>query len=284
MNNRMNLRLCILCVLFAASALCHADMKITIRTVSTETPARAQVANPLVSIYYRSGSMRRKDHASDDLTPPVLSSLANCAAKTGFLVDMNSHEYRSYSLPKSPTAADLHEYLQNNPSNPYHIALVQVESRTVDTGERKSLLGFEAKHFITTTTRAADDSNAGGEDITDGWYIDHDQPDYNCTPDSVSTEPNYVIPTLLAEPKEFAEFHHTGPLPMGLAVKEKHTVHFNAIKGEKAARSVEIEKTVEELSDSALKISTFELPSGLKENPELFRKGWRESGPTQAKP
>jgi len=280
MNNRPHLRLCVLCALLASPALCQADMKITIRTVYTETPAHAQVAEPLVSIYYRGGGMRRKDHASGDVMPS-LASLANCATKTGFLIDMGSREYRSYNVPKSPTAADLHEYVQKNPDNPYHIAFVQVESRTVDTGERKTFFGLEARHFITTTTRAPAESGAGGEDIIDGWYIDHDQADYNCAPESVRAEPNYVVPTLLAEPTEFPEFHHTGPLPMGLAVKETRTVHFNAVEGGKAARTLIFEKTVEELSDSPLKPSTFELPAGLKENPQLFRNAGRERAPAQ---
>jgi len=245
-------------------------MKITIRMVYTEAPARPNVENPMSHrvVYYKSGKMRRKDNASGSESPS-LSSIANCETKSGLLIDMNAREYRSYKVPKFQTEADLREYLQKNPDNPYHIALVPVESRTADTGERKKFFGFEAKHLI-TTNRAASGNSSDGEEIIDGWYIDHDEADNNCAPDSARAELSHVIPTLLRGPMEIPEFHHTGPLPTGLVVKETHTVHFTA-KGGAAARVITAEDSVEELSDSPLMPSVFELPAGMKENPQLWK-------------
>ena len=193
---------------------------------------------------------------------------------------MSSHEYRSYTVPKPQSAEEVREYLRKNPDNPRHIVFVPVESHTVDTGERKTFFGFEAKHLITTTSRGAG-GGPGGEEIIDGWYIDHERADHNCAPEAVRTEPSFVLPTLLLEPAtEFPEFHHTGPLPVGLAVQEKRTEHLASKHGEEA-KTLMLEETVEELSDAPLDPSIFKLPAGMKENPNLLRDGGKASAPTQ---
>jgi len=269
-----NLRLGVFCVLLASAALCHADTKITVRMVYKDSSKEGS-PNAVRTVYYRSGAMRRKEVANS----PLLPSIANCATGTGFFIDMSSGQYRSYKVAKFRTAEDIREYLKTSPDNPYHIVFVQVESKTVDTGERKTFFGFEAKHLITTTKRAAASGGTGGEEIIDGWYIDHDRADNNCAPESVRAEPFFVVPTLLLDPgTEYPEYHHTGPLPVGLAVKEIRTEHLAARNGE-AARTLTMEETVEELSDSPLTPAMFDLPAGLKENPQLFRNGGRVPAP-----
>jgi hypothetical protein len=68
---------------------------------------------------------------------------------------------------------------------------------------------------------------------------------------------------------QIAHFNHTGPVPSGLAVKLTVTHKFAGSKGA-AARIMRIEETVEELSDSPLSPSLFNLPSGFHENPHLL--------------
>jgi hypothetical protein len=147
---------------------------------------------------------------------------------------------------------------------------VQVESKTVDTGERKVFFGRSARHLITTTERA-DANSRGGEEIFDGWYIDHELPDRKCAPDFVRSEPYYVIGSALVDYPDIAQFHHTGPLPTGLAVMAKFTSKLAATKNGTPGRTITIDKTVEELSDSPLSPSLFGLPTGVHENPEFFR-------------
>ena len=207
MNHPPHVRLLIVCALLMTSPLCQADMKATIRSVITETPAPpTNVQNPMIhhTVYYRSGAMRRKEEAGGSKSPS-LSSIANCKTRTGFLVFMLGREYRGYELPKPRTAAEVHEYLLKNPENPYHITLVPVESRTVDTGERKTFFGFEAKHLITTTRLASSGNGRDAEETIDGWYIDHEQQDFGCAPDSVQAEASHVIGTLLGGPTGFPE-------------------------------------------------------------------------------
>lgn len=204
--------------------------------------------------------MRREDGLSGGI-----ADIANCETKTGFLIDLDAHEYRNYRVVRFASESQRGQYLQKMGKT-----AVQVESKTVDTGERKVFFGHVAKHLITTTKRA-DGNSLGGEDVVDGWYIDHELPDRYCAPDFVREEPYYVIGTTLVEYPEVVQFHHIGPLPTGLTVRLKVTSKLAATKGDAVGRTITIEKTVEELSDSPLSPSLFQLPSGLHENPQLFR-------------
>ena len=79
------------------------------------------------------------------LHDPKIATIANCETKSGFLIDLNMREYRTYKVVKFLSDAELAEYLKQNPGN-----AVPVESHTVDTGEQKTFFGRPAKHLITT--------------------------------------------------------------------------------------------------------------------------------------
>jgi hypothetical protein len=182
---------------------------------------------------------------------------------------MNVREYKTYNVVKFFPELQVREYSQKNGGH-----IIAVESHTVDTGERKTFFGFSARHLITTVKRAPDPKNGGGEVTIDGWYIDHELPDRNCAPDFVHADPFYLLETpLLVDYPDVAQFHHTGPLPTGLAVRRTHTLKLSG----KNAQNATMEETVEELSDSPLSPSIFELPAGLHENPQLLGGSLRPS-------
>ncbi len=237
------------------------------QTVITDSDTNPNVTNPNVTrkIQYRHGMMRREDSLGDATTASI-ADIANCETRVGFLIDLDAHEYRNYKLVRFASEAQRGEYLQKTSKT-----AVQVESKTVDTGERKVFFGHPARHLITTTKRADANNDSGGEETLDGWYIDHELPDRSCAPDFVRTEPYYVTGTALVDYPDIAQIHHTGPLPTGLAVKLKVISKLAATKKGTASRTIAIEKTIEELSDSPLSPSLFQLPNGLHENPELFR-------------
>lgn len=207
--------------------------------------------------------MSRRDTMGDGTTV-VLSTIVNCDARAGFLVDFNAKEYQNYKVVKFASIKDLDSYREKNARD-----VVQIESKTVDTGERRIFFGRSAKHLITTTVRSADEKSAGGEETIDGWYIEHETSDEKCVPDFVSTEPFYVIGTALVRFPEVARLHHTGPVPGGLAVMLTATHKMAGSKGS-PDRILRTEETVEELSDSPLSPSLFELPIGFRENSHLL--------------
>ena len=243
----------------------RADTMLKTSTVITDSGDSPSVQTPVKhwDLHYRKGAMRRKDSLGDGLTPLILD-ITNCDAKTGFLIDASAHEYRPYKVVKFWPIAELDDYSKKN-----HLNVVPIQSKTVDTGERKMFFGHLAKHFITTTKRPSDEKNAGGEETTDGWYIEHETADRQCAPDFVRSEPYYVIGTGLVMFPQIAQFDHSGPVPTGLAVKVTHTERLTGTKGA-ADRIVILEETVEELSDAPLNPSLFDLPSGLHVNQHLF--------------
>lgn len=238
------------------------------KTVIADSDQNPNVQNPSVTrtVHYRHGMMRREDSLGADATPSI-EQIANCETKTGFLIDVATHQYRSYRVVKLTSEAQRNEYLQKAGKT-----AIQVESTTVDTGERKVFFGYPAKHLI-TTTRRRDSKGSGAEEIIDGWYIDHETADHNCAPDFARSEPFYVVGTALVDYPDVAQIHHAGPLPTGLAVKLRFTGKHAAIRDATQVRTITIEDTVEELSDSPLSPSLFDLPPGFHENPQLFRSG-----------
>jgi hypothetical protein len=209
--------------------------------------------------------MRKKDSLGDQTTA-LFSSIANCDTKTGFLIDFQAREYRTYRVMKFWQVTQLQDYLQRDPER-----AIPIESNTVDTGERKTFFGHPAKHLVTTNRRAPDKSSGGGEEVLDGWYIDHEGQDTDCAPDYVHSEPYYAVGTTLVTYPDVAQFHHTGPLTTGLAVKLTYTSKLSPAKDGSPGRTMTDERTVEELSDSPLSPSLFDAPPGFHENPQLLR-------------
>jgi hypothetical protein len=265
--SRLIMRWLLTILLTASAVTCSADTTIKIRTVNRETGANPNVQNPDVhrTVYYRRGTMRRKDSLNDK-SITAISSIANCDSKSGVFIDLLAHEYRIFKVVNFLSSKQLDDYRQKNPQH-----IVQVESQTIDTGERKIFFDQSAKHFRTTIKVRPGDGFGGGEEIVDGWYIDHESSDNACAPDYVHTDPYYAVGTTLVMYPEVAQFHHTGPLPTGLAVKLTTSLKLAGIKDGTRGRRLTIEKTVEELSDSPISPSLFELPSGFHENPQLFK-------------
>ena len=266
MDKRRLTRSAFIILLFGYSSLCRPDSVVKSQTVIIDSDENPSIQNPIVTrtVYYRSGIMRRKDSLAAGSTATI-EDIADCKTRTGFLIDLNANEYRNYKVVRFASEAQRAEYLQKASKS-----AVQVESKTVDTGERKVFFSHSAKHLV-TTTKLAEGNGRTGEEIIDGWYIDHELPDHSCAPDFVRTEPYYVIGTALVDYPDIAQFRHTGPMPTGLAVKFKLTVKLAKGKNGTPDRTVTIEKTVEALSDSPPSPSLFELPKEVHENPQLFR-------------
>jgi hypothetical protein len=266
MTNRLRVE-ALVTLLLAGSppTVAYADTTIKTRTVITDSGAPGNVQNPSEhrDVRYRKGTMRRKDSFGDGATT-LFSQIANCDSRTGFLIDAMAREYRTYKVVRFLPSSELDGYRKKNPRD-----AIEIQSTTVETGERKTFFGFPARHFITTTRRIAQNGEQGGEETMDAWYIDHETPDNNCAPDYAHTDPFYAIGTALVVLPQVAHFNHTGPVPTGLAVQRTVT-HKTSDSSSTTARIVRIEETVEELSDAPLSLSLFELPPGLRENPDLL--------------
>lgn len=249
--------------LLTLSIACHADTTIKKHTVVTDSksPTNVEKTSDFEEILYRKGALRKSEHPNTSII-----SIVNCDTRTGFLINLKAHEYKTYKVLKHTSTAEIEEYINENPQN-----AVDIESTTVDTGENKMFLGHPAKHFITTNKRTPDKNDDGGEEIIDAWYIDHEPPDKNCDPEYVRTEPYYAVRTALVVPPQMPRLHHTGPVPIGFPVKTTAIYKILGANGVPDEIITTIE-TIDEISDSPLSPSSFELPAGSRENPNLLNR------------
>lgn len=225
-------------------------------------PSSPDVENPttLRSTYFMHSMMRRID--SVDATGKVaFTKINNCSTRAGLILDPSSREYRTIKLPRVWTDAELQDYVRKHP-----VDAVRIESRTVDTGERRVIFGLKAKHFVTTIQRPSKNGTSGIESV-DAWYVEHQQ--VEC--DTTATLPGELSGALLVTNPELADVHHVGPVPMGLAVQVLHTIKWAGDKYGAGGKTMTSERVVESISDSPLAPKTFEVPMGFRENPRLLK-------------
>ncbi len=134
-----------------------------------------------------------------------------------------------------------------------------------DTGERKKMNGFTARHVWTSQKiKPSPEACAMKDSIiikTDGWYID--LPQFNC--------PIRYTPTTTARPTEKQETdckdryitHRSGKGKLGFPLTEKKTI----IMGDGSSKSTEFETNLETLEFSSEKLDSmlFEIPVGYTE-------------------
>lgn len=145
---------------------------------------------------------------------------------------------------------------------PNHTAapVLLVEIATTDTGERQAIFGREARHLISSEKRYRQ-SDAGSppvlelERLTDGWYVDAPG-----LPSEKRAGTGYVlaaggqVPTIKVK--------RTGPVPSGLAVRERITSH-----NVRASGGTQMDETtfeVTELFEGSLSNELFEPPPGFE--------------------
>lgn len=257
------LRLPVISLLVVAAPLfAQTDSTVRMRHTMTLIPSAANVENPTVvrSAYYVHSTMRRID--SVDATGKVtFTKINNCATRSGLIIDPSSREYRAVKLPRLWTDEELRDYISKHPAN-----AVRIESRTVDTGERRVMLGLTAKHLVTTVERATLNGTGGTETI-DAWYVEHQQ--VEC--DTATALPEELSGALLLTYPELADVHHVGPFPMGLAVQVGYTIKWIGDKYGAGGKTMTGERVVESISSSPLDPKTFEIPAGFRENPDLLK-------------
>ena len=238
------------------------DSTIRVKHTISLIPASASVENPdtMRRVYYLHPSVRRIDSLDTDGKVTFIK-INNCASRSGIIADPRSREYRTLKLPKPMTEQQLRDYIDKHPAD-----AVRIESRTVDTGEKKTLFGLTAKHFVTTIERPVKNGVSGSEKI-DGWYVDHEQ--LEC--EKAEALPVELRGLILADFPEIPDTHHTGPIPPGLPLQVTDTIKWRGGKHGASGETRKSEVIVESISDSPLDTKTFEIPVGFRENSGLLR-------------
>lgn len=165
--------------------------------------------------------------------------------------DVDRREYVVTSLRRMPQTENTAGL--DDTSRP----ILLIEISTTDTGERQTIFGREAQHFLISEKRYRQ-ANAGAERVlesesnTDSWYVD-----IAGLPREKRASAVYYLGAVGRLP--LIKVNRTGPAPNGLAVRERTTSRYFTPSGESSLS----EKTtlVTSLSDGSLADEVFEPPA-----------------------
>src|SRR5436190_9077172 len=134
--------------------------------------------------------------------------------------------------------------------------VVTMTVNTVDTGERKEMFGFTARHLKRTTMMESGPGACSQTKMkidTDGWYINLE---YGLACETASRPPQMGA-TSAQGCRDRYQYHRTGPTNVGFPLIETMTMY-----GEDGRANFTMTKEVLEISRQSLDAALFEIPAG----------------------
>jgi hypothetical protein len=268
----VNVRALLFFLLAAPAVATPADvgLKITVRSSSMGLP-------PSQDTRYIASDRRRNEYrnASGSNYGPLLALLSRCDLGQNFELNLEDKQYVSSPLPHFPTEAERQVLAAKySATAAQQIPTILVEITTVDTGERKKLFGYDARHVITTRkhTRLNGSKDIEQESVSDGWYTD--------LPTALSCEPKLrgalgfvTLGTLNNVPTEVPSWKLEGKPESGFALSTTTTTHstYGLPDGSKKDSSSTFEMQVTELYSGPLSPELFEVPRGFTKVDQIRR-------------
>jgi hypothetical protein len=202
---------------------------------------------------------------------PRLVHITRCDLGQIFTLNLDDSKYASQPYPRVPTSAEQEAYAIRRPQVENRKPTVRVEISTNDTGERKEMFGFAARHIITTSTEiplenttASRGFTEGKEYVTDGWYIDLDTT-ISCMRKAAPGTFAYGFLTLSSgtQQPDVPTLKLNGKPETGFAVKTKMTSRSTLTVADGSRHeTISVNETeVTSLSTASLDPMLFELPA-----------------------
>ena len=133
--------------------------------------------------------------------------------------------------------------------------LVTMTVNTIDTGERKQMFGFTARHLKRTTMSQSSPDACGQQQMkieTDGWYINLEY-GLSCPTQRPPQRPGMAATGC----RDRYQYKHNGPSNLGYPLTETTTMY-----GADGSATFTMTKEVIELSRQTLDAALFDLPAG----------------------
>jgi hypothetical protein len=233
-----------------------ADLKVITRTIN-RAPENHSVTN--TQTLYVKGARLRSDitvRMDEGESRPVSTTIMRCDERRVLLLNPDA---RTYALTPALDASDEAMSARVTFARPLpRGADVEITIDAVDTGERRSIGSYEARHVI--TTRKFDPSPGAqtprSETVTDGWYID--VPAFDCatrTDSSAAFLIGYVQRD--GSPPDSFHLNRLGTARTGYAIAE--IVRYTA-----GGRTSITKTALVEASDAPLASTVFDVPDGYR--------------------
>lgn len=246
-SNRLALLLLLLCTALTAEA--RADVKIKTRQTSAGHTSEGTT--------YIKGKRQRTESGSGEMI-----TIQECDLRRDIQIMPQAKAYvvRSYDAASAiaPTSSTPSTSMPQGPATKGGLVTSTVTSR--DTGERKQMFGYTARHIITTmeTTSSPDACSPMNSKMeTDGWYIDAA---FALDCDTARASAYMNRPQAATGCRDRFQTKQIGTAKRGFAVWEKMTMF-----GEDGRASFSTINEVIELSQATLDAALFEAPAGYHE-------------------
>jgi hypothetical protein len=250
----------VLCCLLIAPLTFASDLKITERSTTRGGPTRTSTTSlrgPRTRIESRSVT----GFPAWSGGPTVFSyghriaTIYQCDARQLILLDLDAHEFTSVEIDEQGRPANPRPMGTTMPLQPSGGTLA-INIEDIDTGERKLMFGYTARHIIRTERRVPGPGaiSLAQESKRDGWYIDLDVPE-GCPQRNKRAEAFLLIGNVTSGRMDKIEVHHTGVTEVGYPLEVSDPPFSKA--------------EVIELSTAPLDTALFEVPSGFRQVPKL---------------
>jgi hypothetical protein len=236
------------------------DIKITVKT--------SAMGHSFEGTTYIKGSRERTENPGGMVTIYQCDQKRmiqiNDIAKTYMIVTLND-ESESATPASGPPAGAAQPEAQPQPAGPSkarHGGDVTFTNTITDTGERKQIFGYTAKHIKTVVSKEASADACDPEPFkmeTDGWYIDF-QYSFHCStgrPPAIPTRRGG--PTARPDCVDTMHFKRSGAIKLGYPVQVTNTIYA------KDGRTISTSTEVTNLSTATLDDSLFDVPAGYTE-------------------
>lgn len=196
-----------------------------------------------------------------DLPAPGTAEILDCQSWLSYQVDFNTRKFVERNVRPTVSKESLDKFSQQREE----WAKKRYSIQTIDTGQRKPMLGLMARHIITSIHgMTAEDSS---EATIDAWYVDLPEP--GCAPEYLRRTELFVD-FLTAGLQSKAVY--TGFVPPGLAAEVTVTTRSRFVQKELHREIVIVEhRTVTELSREKLDPALFSVPAGFEKVDRLPR-------------
>jgi hypothetical protein len=245
----------------------NVGLKITVRDSTNGGQTRQETQ-------YVDADRRRDEHRNfvGSTYGPPLAFITRCDMGQNFDLNLEDKQYASSPIPKFPSAAESQALAaKHSASTALRTPTILIEITTVDTGERKNLFGYEARHVITTEkhTRLSGSKDDDQESVRDGWYADLPTSLW-CYPKSRGAVA-FVTARNRNEPVDVPSLKLVGTPESGFALSMTTTSHFtyefpDGSKHETTSTSLQ---EVTELISGPLDPQLFEVPRGFTKVDQL---------------
>jgi hypothetical protein len=199
---------------------------------------------------------RQRDETSMAMGQSQIT-ITQCDLKRTIQINDSARKYiiNSFATDEGDSAAAGGGHAQGAAGPAQKGGVVTMTINTVDTGERKEMFGFTARHLKRTTMMESGPGACNQNKMkieNDGWYINLE---YGLACESASRAPQ-MGPTSQGCRDRY-QYHRTGPATLGFPLAETTTMY-----GEDGRATFTMMKEVVEISRQSLDAALFEIPAG----------------------